>query len=351
METKTRSNDIDKVCKSMDDGSMCFEMVIQRAVGQWTADQQSLLIDSILRDYKIPAIWITRTQTSQFVKNTVIDGNQRLHTIYDFVHDRFKLHKSIELITILADEENELKQDLTVELAGKKFSQLPPILQKRILDYSLDEIQLFNYTDQQIEEQFYRLNNGALFTKDQKSKAKLGTDVAEKIQEIENLDFWQRTGFSTPQRRHGEITTCILRCFILLTGAEYSNFGANTVYNFAGEFAETCSNQDFEDLKEILTVLDNCMLDDDANTKFLQKINIPPLVMCTQTYMYYRDKDMITEDQFTHFLTEWVTTNAECSGYKDNCGTGSTNKTKVENRVNIINNWLKTYINSLKFKF
>ena len=78
METKNRSIDVDKLCKSMDNGSFCFDMVIQRVVGQWSLEQQSLLIDTILRDYKIPAIWITRTETEQYVKNTVIDGNQRL---------------------------------------------------------------------------------------------------------------------------------------------------------------------------------------------------------------------------------------------------------------------------------
>ena len=66
--------------------------------------------------------------------------------------------------------------------------------------------------------------------------------------------------------------------------------------------------------------------------------------MCTQTFIHYRDKGMITEDQFTKFLSDWVNVNVECSGYIDNCGQGSTNKTKVENRVNIINEWLKDYI-------
>ena len=347
METKNRSIDVDKLCKSMDNGSFCFDMVIQRVVGQWSLEQQSLLIDTILRDYKIPAIWITRTETEQYVKNTVIDGNQRLHTIYDFVHDRFKLHKSIESITIKANVDNELEEDLIVELAGKKFSQLPKILQTIIMDYSIDEIHMFDYTDEQIEEQFYRLNNGSLFTKAQKANVELGSEVAERVQEIEQMDFWKRTGFSKAQRKHAEITACILQCFMLLTGAEFSNFGANSVVKFAGEFSEACSTGDFEELKTLIETLDNCMLDEDENTKFLKKINIPPLVMCVQTYIFYRDRGMITEDQFTDFLTKWVDTDAECSGYMENCGQGSTSKAKVENRVVIINEWFKSYVHQL----
>lgn len=77
METKNRAIEVEKLCKSMDNGSMCFEMCIQRVAGVWSLEQQSLLIDTILRDYKIPAIWITRTQTEQFEKIrslTVISG-------------------------------------------------------------------------------------------------------------------------------------------------------------------------------------------------------------------------------------------------------------------------------------
>ena len=350
METKNRSIDVDKLCKSMDNGSFCFDMVIQRVVGQWSLEQQSLLIDTILRDYKIPAIWITRTETEQYVKNTVIDGNQRLHTIYDFVHDRFKLHKSIESITIKANADNELEEDLIIELAGKKFSQLPKILQNIIMDYSIDEIHMFDYTDEQIEEQFYRLNNGSLFTKAQKANVELGSEVAERVQEIEQMDFWKRTGFSKAQRKHAEITACILQCFMLLKGVEYSNFGANAVVKFAKEFAENNSTGDFNELKMLIETLDNCMLDEDENTKFLKKMNIPALIMCTQTYVFYRDRGMINDDQFTEFLTKWVDTDAEYSGYMENCGQGSQCKAKVENRVDIINNWLKSYVHQLNNK-
>ena len=295
----------------------------------------------------MPAIWITMTLTEQYLKNTVIDGNQRLHTIYDYVHDKFKLHKSIEPIIIKADDENELGEDLIIELAGKKFSQLPKILQSIIMNYSIEEIQMFDFTDDQIEEQFYRLNNGALFTKAQKANVELGSEVAERVQEIEQMDFWKRTGFSKAQRKHAEITACILQCFMLLKGVEYSNFGANAVVKFAKEFAENNSTGDFNELKMLIETLDNCMLDEDENTKFLKKMNIPALIMCTQTYVFYRDRGMITEDQFTDFLTKWVDTDAEYSGYMENCGQGSTSKAKVENRVVIINEWFKSYVHQL----
>ncbi len=239
METKNRSIDVEKICRSMDNGSMCFNMAIQRALEQWIPEQQSLFIDSILRGYKIPAIWIIRTETEEFMKNTVIDGNQRLHTLYNFIHDKFKLHKNIKPITIKASEDNGLDEDLTVELAGKKFSDLPKILQSIIMDYDFDVIQMFDYTDKQIEQQFARLNNGTTFTKSQKANVELGSNVAVKVKKNEQMGFWKRTGFSKAQRKHAEITACILQCLMLLTGADFANFGSNAVFKFAGEFAKT----------------------------------------------------------------------------------------------------------------
>ena len=48
---------------------------------------------------------------------------------------------------------------------------------------------LAGYTDEQIEDQFYRLNNGCIFTKSQKENVKLGTELAGKIKEIEDSEL------------------------------------------------------------------------------------------------------------------------------------------------------------------
>ena len=41
----------------------------------------------------MPVIWVTKTATETFNKNSVIDGVQRTSTLYCFVNDKFKLHK------------------------------------------------------------------------------------------------------------------------------------------------------------------------------------------------------------------------------------------------------------------
>ncbi len=340
METTTRSIDVEKMCRTVDEGKFCFSTTVQRESGQWDSKQQSLLIDSILRSYKIPAIWITRTQMKDFVKSTVIDGSQRIHAIYDFIHDKYKLHKSIEPITVKASEFNGLKEDETYTLAGKTFTKLPKAVRDIILDYVIDEFEMFDYTEEQITQQFARLNNGRTFTNAQKANTALGSDAAEKVHKLEKMDFWNRTGFSKAQRKHAEITSCIIQCFMLLKQEGCANLSAGSVENYAAEFGKTAENEDFEHLEKLITALDKCLPDTEENTKFLKKIHIPALIYCTDTFLNFEEKGMITSEQYTKFLSDFIEKGAKRSGYLDYCGVGSQSSLKVEKRVEIIHSWL-----------
>jgi len=56
---------------------------------------------------------------------------------------------------------------------------------------------------------------------------KLGTELAGKIKEIEECDFFEnRAVFSNLQRKRGEITSCILQSMMLLSDFEYRSFAA-----------------------------------------------------------------------------------------------------------------------------
>lgn len=344
METKNRSIDVEKLCRLIAKGEYCFDMAIQRLDGQWNHEQQSLLIDSMIRGYFIPAIWITRTGTEAYVKNSVIDGKQRSITIYSYLNDGFKLHKSIEPITLKADDYEELEEDVTYELAGKKFSQLPKIIQNIIKDYTIDVIQMLYYTEDEIEEQFFRLNNGATFTKAQKANVLLGGELSNKIKEITDMSFWERTAFSNNQRKRGEIIACVLQCLMVLTDYNYKSFGVNEVLKFADYYSENYNDKEIEYLKELIIKLDQCLPYDDEINKFLKKINIPAMIMNVNTFMTL---DNLNDELYSNFLNEWIKGNAEISGYIENCGTASTSMTKVKNRVAIMDEWLQSYADNI----
>lgn len=342
-EFKSSTMQVEKLVKSIDNGKFGSDLPWQRTEGLLTNYQASLLIDTILNGYMIPTIWVTKTATESFNKNSVIDGVQRTSTLYRFVTDKFKLHKDIKPVTITIKNEDGTTVKTTHEIAGKKFSQLPEYLQSLILDYDLSVIEILGFSDEEIEEQFYRLNSCATFTKYHKLKVILGADLAEKINAVEALPFWDRTSFSTAQRKGNKITAVIMQCLMLLTGYEFSGFGVNDVEKFTEWYADNYNIRDIEYLTELLTKLDNCLLDTDENSKFLKAINIPALVMNVEKFMSIEDDDF-TEDDYMQFLNDWVDHNAESSGYMDNCGAHSTNSVKVNSRVEIMDKWLDNYV-------
>lgn len=332
MQTKIGGIRIERLVRYITKGMFTFELLIQRVAGQWTKEQESLLIDTILRGLMMPAIWVVRTETGAFPKDSVIDGRQRCDVIYKFVNDQFRLHKSIDPIT--------LPDNTVCELAGKKFSELPEVLQDRIMDYDLPLNQMFECTEDEIEEQFYRLNNGSVFTKPQKARVILGSELVGKIDaEISSLPFWERANFSKAQRKHDEILNCILQCMMLLVGFDYKNMGANEVLRFAEWYVENYNDKDIEYLKQLIQKLDECFGGDEEDEKFLKKINIPALVM--NAALYTELEDDITESEYKNFLIDFVRNGVYHSYYLDNCGQGSTSKSKVEGRIQCMNEWLQ----------
>ena len=347
METKNISMNVKQIIEDMDNGKWDFDLLIQREAGQWDNEQQSLLIDTLIRGFKMPAIWLTKGLNENGVNYSVIDGKQRCTTIYNFVHNEFKLHKSLESFTMLAKDYDNIEEDLTVELAGKKFSDLPKAVQDIIIRYDVDIVRMMYYTDEQIEEQFYRLNNGATFTKAQKANVSLGSELAGKLKEIEALPFWEKANFSKNQRKHGEITACILQCLMLLTGFEYKNFGANEVLRFAKYYADNYNTKDLEYLTQLINKLDKCFPFEKCNSnnefkKFIKKVNIPALIMNLDCMLGLDEE--ISDEQYKEFITDFIINDYEVSGYEECCTRRTTNIENVGARISLLENYLKPYV-------
>lgn len=109
----------------------------------WKDVAKSFLIDSILRDKPLPKIFvrqITDIKTRTTIRE-VVDGQQRLRTIIDFINDGFKVRK------------------VHNEIYGEKyFSQLDDDAQRQILTYKFSVDTLIGVEDSEIMDIFARLN-------------------------------------------------------------------------------------------------------------------------------------------------------------------------------------------------
>ncbi len=64
----------------------------------WTRGQKQLLIDSILRDYDIPKMYWRALPAGQKFRYEVIDGQQRLRTIWEYKDGGFGLPRDADPI-------------------------------------------------------------------------------------------------------------------------------------------------------------------------------------------------------------------------------------------------------------
>jgi Protein of unknown function DUF262 len=112
----------------------------------WTPAARSYLIDTILRKFPIPKIYL-RTKIDVLTKHSVrevVDGQQRILAILDFADDKFTL-------TTRAGD-----------YAGVTYSTLSPDAQEVFLSYPIAVGQLINATDDEVLEVFARLNSYGL---------------------------------------------------------------------------------------------------------------------------------------------------------------------------------------------
>lgn len=350
MEKRTQNYNLEEIVELMDKKKLTFDYPIQRESGQWDKSQKSLLIDSVLNGYFLPEIYIIREGTNDFSPMSVLDGKQRLTTLYEFAKDGFALSGDMDEITIVDISYNESKEPIKEEkiypIAKKKFSELDAELQKVFNKYKLEVKLLAGFSDEQIEEEFFRLNNGATFTKSQKANVKLGTELAGKIKEIEEDSFFEnRAVFSNLQRKRGEITSCILQSMMLLSDFEYRSFAASEVVRYAELLNE---NPDYGLIDKTKDLFDKlfCVLppyDGRIDKNCLKKIHIPILIKNLDTIDKLDVGYGLTDDEYTEFLKKWFEVWNDTSGYLDFCGQGSTGRAKVEGRIETMKKELREY--------
>ena len=145
-----------QIVKMIDKDTISFKNIVQRSF-VWEKHRMSELIWSIIMGYPIPPIYAERGKTdNDKVKiYDVLDGQQRNTSIYKFMKDEFALTQ-LKPIPYLDEDGNEC----TVDISGKKFSELEEELQDIIKDATITVKYFDNLEQNQKAEMFRRLNNG-----------------------------------------------------------------------------------------------------------------------------------------------------------------------------------------------
>lgn len=346
MQTIEKSYTIKTINERIENKNIVFDHPMQRKPGQWDNEQQSLLIHSILGNFAIPQTYAIPSFEGDFESFSVLDGMQRFTTINDYVNNVFKLSENTPSIyrknkKIVTDENGQRRREEVIEeyeIAGKYYSELGEYLQGKLNDTLISVIMLIDATDEEIEDQFYRLNNGTALTKDQKTRVMLGDELALFIDKVEAGEFFtKKSYFTTLQKKRGEIQTCILQTLMLVMDYPFKNFNGDTTMEFAEWFRTNHKNSDLEYCEELFSKLNDAVITKDKPNKLMKKTNIPVLAYHIQTV----DELGISLERYGEWINEFFAAYTPDCEYALHCGQGSTSKTKVLARLEYVEKQLR----------
>ena len=177
----------------------------QRPSAVWSLAKQQLFIDSLINGYDVPKIYLHDLRGKHPTRvYAVVDGKQRLTTIWDFLTDRFPLADDFR--TELANLP-ELPDGAVHPAAGQRFSQLDPEWQRVLRRTYLAIVLIQNATEADIEDLFSRLNNGEPLTPAEKRNA-FGGDAARLVRATAAHRFFRdRVSLGNGRYQHLDVAT------------------------------------------------------------------------------------------------------------------------------------------------
>lgn len=153
LSTQSLDLSIDTLVSRVDRGSLVLQPEFQRDY-VWNAKKASLLVESVLMRIPLPVVYLAETRDSDW---EVVDGQQRLTSLYSFVRGSFPDGSPFRLGRL----------DVRPDLRGKAFKDLPKSDQNAILNYTLRATILLNNSHPDVKfEVFERLNCGSVQLKD-----------------------------------------------------------------------------------------------------------------------------------------------------------------------------------------
>lgn len=324
-----------QIIKMVDNGTYSLNSDIQRRSGVWVMGslKASLLIHSILAGFVIPPMYIVREDTGEknekgksIYKSSVIDGKQRITLIKTFVNNEWSLDVGTPNI-ILEDKE--------IEIAGRTFSELDEEVQDEILSFNFNIYNLDDCTDEEIEECFFRLNNGVVLTKGEQSKAKIGLNAARFINSILGSKLFTEIAHFTPaqlRRSADQLTLMQTMLLIDVLDEEYEDFtgiSESAILDYSQEVHGTYDDEKQNRIRNIVEYLEEAIKE---KNKFLKKINLPMVMIVADKAI----QENIDSESFGEWFTEFVDLYDPTCEYAQYCGSGSVKRDNTLKRIEVM---------------
>lgn len=139
----------------------------------WNKAKKQSLIDTVLRNWQFPPIFVVVPDEALSVD--VLDGQQRLNSVYEFFQNCFPVNGNIEPFDPNINS-----------LDGLFYRDLPPPVKQKVNRYSIRFFELCDYNEDEPYELFFRLNQGSKLTPAERRNTLYGP-IRDQVRDLVNL--------------------------------------------------------------------------------------------------------------------------------------------------------------------
>ena len=255
MKMQSRTRAIDKIYKRRDR----YDIPEWQRQEVWSRSKKQYLIDSILRGWKLPKFYFLKVSSDPEAYE-VVDGQQRLVTIYDFF-----------------DNQLRLPERTAKEFGGSYYKDLPDELVDAFDDYEIEFDEIGEATEEEIKDFFQRLQEGLPLTSAEKLNS-VHSNLRDYMMELAKHPFFGKTNASDRRYGHFDIVSKVAAIELdgLEVGLRYDDMRAV----FESQAAFSTSSNVAKRLRAALDFVDKGF-DDDAGRALRNRTVVQSLLTLT----------------------------------------------------------------------
>lgn len=295
-------------------GKIDFNHIIQRSY-VWERSRKTSLIESMILGYPVPNVFAKRLVDESGKRGSniyyIMDGKQRLSTVKEYLNDEFAL-TNLPSITYF---DAELDKDVTLDISGKKFSELPDGLKDFLNTVTFNVTYFDNLTKEEERELFKRLNNGKPLSA--KARTLASAKDIEELLDIGSHKLFEEM-LTEKSRQNKNQATVVMKTFAMMN-EEIENISfSSKEFNPYIEQTEI-SNDEKNELNKVFDYIFNVHEELIGNHEkdVAKKLYTETHMISLVPYVKKSIDNDVNESMFAEFLINFFKTENDMDVYKE----------------------------------
>ena len=246
---------VSKLCNMIARGDLRDNHPQQRKSGQWNKETRDNFIVTVIKNEDFDPIKICEQLTDKGVVLWLIDGLQRSTTIENFKAGRFKLGRninpsSVEYQEAIKDEEGNITyQNVTYDLRGKAYKDLPEKLKEDFDNCPVDVVKHLDCTDEEVGRHIVRYNSGRPMVAAQKISAYMH-NTAKHVKKLAGHAFFNDcANYSENADRNGTVDKVVSE---VVMGLNFFGFWNKNAQKIGTYLNNNATKEMFDEFEEYL---------------------------------------------------------------------------------------------------